>query len=291
MNTSSPANTSDKTILDVRNLRVSYQSQRGRINAIHNVSFTLGCEKVGIVGESGSGKSTLGRTIMGVLPESAHTDGQILFNGENLLTLPERRMREIRGGGISMILQDPKFSLNPVMRVGDQISEAFLAHSRSDKTSAKQQSLELMESVRIRNPERVYKLYPHEISGGMGQRIMIAMMLVAGPRLVIADEPTSALDVTVRMEVLSVLDEMVSRRHVGLLFISHDLNLVAKFCDRVLIMYAGCIVDSCRSTELRDSRHPYTQGLFASLPKLDEPQKRLAVLQRCETWLEHEEST
>jgi peptide/nickel transport system ATP-binding protein len=291
MNNSSPANTPDKTILDVRNLRVSYQSQRGRINAIHNVSFTLGCEKVGIVGESGSGKSTLGRTIMGVLPESAHTDGQILFNGENLLTLPERRMREIRGGGISMILQDPKFSLNPVMRVGDQISEAFLAHSRSDKTSAKQQSLELMESVRIRNPERVYKLYPHEISGGMGQRIMIAMMLVAGPRLVIADEPTSALDVTVRMEVLSVLDEMVSRRHVGLLFISHDLNLVAKFCDRVLIMYAGCIVDACRSTELRDSRHPYTQGLFASLPKLDEPQKRLAVLQRCETWLEHEEST
>ncbi len=291
MNTASPANTSDKTILDVRNLRVSYQSQRGRVDAIHNVSFTLGCEKVGIVGESGSGKSTLGRTIMGVLPESAHTDGQILFNDENLLTLPEPRMREIRGGGISMILQDPKFSLNPVMRVGDQISEAFLAHSRSDKTSAKQQSLELMESVRIRNPERVYKLYPHEISGGMGQRIMIAMMLVAGPRLVIADEPTSALDVTVRMEVLSVLDEMVSRRHVGLLFISHDLNLVAKFCDRVLIMYAGCIVDACRSSELRDSRHPYTQGLFASLPKLDEPQKRLAVLQRCETWLEHEEST
>jgi len=291
MNTLSPANTPDKTILDVRNLCVSYQSQRGRIDAIHNVSFTLGCEKVGIVGESGSGKSTLGRTIMGVLPESAHTDGQILFNGENLLTLPERRMREIRGGGISMILQDPKFSLNPVMRVGDQISEAFLAHSRSDKTSAKQQSLELMESVRIRNPERVYKLYPHEISGGMGQRIMIAMMLVAGPRLVIADEPTSALDVTVRMEVLSVLDEMVSRRHVGLLFISHDLNLVAKFCDRVLIMYAGCIVDACRSSELRDSPHPYTQGLFASLPKLDEPQKRLAVLQRCETWLEHEESS
>ena len=286
MNTASPANTSNKAILDVRNLSVSYQSQRGRVDAINNVSFTLGCEKVGIVGESGSGKSTLGRTIMGVLPESAHTEGQILFNDENLLNLPERRMREIRGGGISMIMQDPKFSLNPVMRVGDQISEAFLAHSHSDKTLAKKQSLELMESVRIRNPERVYKLYPHEISGGMGQRIMIAMMLVAGPKLVIADEPTSALDVTVRMEVLAVLDEMVSNRHVGLLFISHDLNLVAKFCDRVLIMYAGRIVDACRSCELPDSRHPYPQGLFASLPKLDEPQKRLAVLQRCETWLE-----
>ena len=291
MNTPSLASATDKSILDVRNLRVSYQSQRGRINALQNVSFTLGCEKVGIVGESGSGKSTLGRAIMGVLPETAHTEGQILFNDENLLTLPERRMREIRGGDISMILQDPKFSLNPVMRVGEQISEAFLAHSHGDKALAKKQSLELMESVRIRNPGRVYKLYPHEISGGMGQRIMIAMMLVAGPTLVIADEPTSALDVTVRMEVLSVLDEMVSRRHVGLLFISHDLNLVAKFCDRVLIMYAGCIVDACRSSELRDSQHPYTQGLFASLPKLDEPQKRLAVLQRCETWLEHEEST
>jgi peptide/nickel transport system ATP-binding protein len=290
MSTASPVKTSNRASLDVRNLSVSYQSQRGRINAIRNVSFTLGCEKVGIVGESGSGKSTLGRTIMGVLPESAHTEGQILFNDENLLTLPERRMREIRGGGISMILQDPKFSLNPVMRVGDQISEAFLAHSRSDKPLAMKQSLELMEAVKIRNPERVYKLYPHEISGGMGQRIMIAMMLVAKPKLVIADEPTSALDVTVRMEVLSVLDEMVSRRHVGLLFISHDLNLVAKFCDRVLIMYAGRIVDACRSCELPDSPHPYTQGLFASLPKLDEPQKRLAVLQRCDTWLEHKES-
>jgi peptide/nickel transport system ATP-binding protein len=290
MNTTSPVNTPSKAIVDVRNLSVSYQSQRGRVKAIRNVSFTLGREKVGIVGESGSGKSTLGRAIMGVLPESAHTEGQILFNDENLLTLPERRMRDIRGGGISMILQDPKFSLNPVMRVGDQISEAFLAHSRSNKTLAKKQSLQLMESVKIRNPERVYKLYPHEISGGMGQRIMIAMMLVAGPKLVIADEPTSALDVTVRREVLSVLDEMVSRRHVGLLFISHDLNLVAKFCDRVLIMYAGRIVDACRSCELPDSKHPYTQGLFASLPKLDEPQTRLAVLQRCDTWLEHKES-
>ena len=189
-----------------------------------------------------------------------------------------------------MILQDPKYSLNPVMRVGDQISEAFLAHSNSDKALAKKQSLDLMESVRIRNPERVYKLYPHEISGGMGQRIMIAMMLVAGPKLVIADEPTSALDVTVRMEVLSVLDEMVSRRHVGLLFISHDLNLVAKFCDYVLIMYAGRIVDACRSCDLSNAQHPYTQGLFASMPKLDEPQKRLAVLQRCETWLDHGET-
>jgi peptide/nickel transport system ATP-binding protein len=290
MNAASPVNTSNRAILDVRDLSVSYQSQRGRTNAIRNISLTIGCEKVGIVGESGSGKSTLGRTIMGVLPESAITDGQILFNDENLLTLPERRMRQIRGGEISMILQDPKFSLNPVMRVGDQISEAFLAHSHSNKTLAKKQSLELMESVRIRNPERVYKLYPHEISGGMGQRIMIAMMLVAGPKLVIADEPTSALDVTVRMEVLSVLDEMVSRRHVGLLFISHDLNLVARFCDRVLIMYAGRIVDACRSCELPDSQHPYTRGLFASLPKLDEPQKRLAVLQRCDTWLEHKES-
>ena len=289
MNTASPVKTSNKTILDVRNLSVSYQSQRGRFDAIRNISFTLGCEKVGIVGESGSGKSTLGRTIMRVLPESAYTEGQILFDDENLLTLPEHRMREIRGGGISMILQDPKYSLNPVMRVGDQISEAFLAHSRCAQIFAREQALESMEAVRIRNPERVYKLYPHEISGGMGQRVMIAMMLVAGPKLVIADEPTSALDVTVRMEVLSVLNDMVSNRGVGLLFISHDLNLVAKFCDRVLIMYAGRIVDTCLSSELHDSLHPYTQGLLASLPKLDDPQKRLSVLQRCDSWLEPEE--
>jgi peptide/nickel transport system ATP-binding protein len=290
MNTTSLPDKTANTILDVRNLSVSYDSLRGRTDAIRNVSFTLGCEKLGIVGESGSGKSTLGRTIMGVLPETAHTEGQILFNDENLLTLPERRMRDIRGGGISMILQDPKYSLNPVMRVGDQIAETLLAHSCSDKTFARQKALELMASVRIRNPERVYKLHPHEISGGMGQRIMIAMMLVAEPKLVIADEPTSALDVTVRMEVLSVLDEMVSNRHVGLVFISHDLNLVAKFCDRVLIMYAGRIVDACRSCELPDSKHPYTQGLFNSLPKLEEPRKRLAVLERCETWMGHEES-
>jgi peptide/nickel transport system ATP-binding protein len=290
MNTASLVNTSNEAILDVNNLSVSYQSQRGHFDAIRNVSFTLGCEKVGIVGESGSGKSTLGRTIMGVLPESAHTEGQILFDGENLLTLPERRMREIRGGGISMILQDPKYSLNPVMRVGDQIAEAFLAHSRCAETFARKQALDSMEGVRIRDPERVYKLYPHEISGGMGQRVMIAMMLVAGPKLIIADEPTSALDVTVRNEVLSVLDDMVSNRGVGLLFISHDLNLVANFCDRVLIMYAGRIVDNCLNSELHNSLHPYTQGLLASLPKLDDPQKRLAILQRCDTWLEHKES-
>ena len=289
MMTASTINSTNKAILEVRDLSVSYQSQRGRIDALRNVSFTLGHEKVGIVGESGSGKSTLGRTIMGILPESAHTEGQILFNEENLLTLPERRMRAIRGGDISMILQDPKFSLNPVMRVGEQIAEAFLAHSRSAEALARKQTLEFMEAVRIRDPERVYKLYPHEISGGMGQRVMIAMMLVAGPRLVITDEPTSALDVTVRMEVLSVLDDMVSNRGVGLLFISHDLNLVAKYCDRVLIMYAGRIVDSCQSCELHDSLHPYTQGLLASLPKLDDPQKRLSVLKRCDTWLEPEE--
>lgn len=276
-------------ILDVRKLSVSYQSQRGRVDALRNVSFTLGCEKVGVVGESGSGKSTLGRAIMGILPESARTEGQILFENENLLTLPERRLRSIRGGDISMILQDPKFSLNPVMRVGDQIAEAFMVHSRCAVKHARKQALALMEAVRIRNPERVYKLYPHEVSGGMGQRVMIAMMLVAGPRAVIADEPTSALDVTVRMEVLSVLDDMVTNRGVGLLFISHDLNLVAKYCDRVLIMYAGRIVDACRSCELPASSHPYTQGLLASLPKLDDPQERLPVLQRCETWLAAEE--
>lgn len=273
-------------VLEIDGLSVSYQSARGCVEALRNVSLTLGREKVGIVGETGSGKSTLGRAIMGILPDSAKTEGQIMFAGENLLTLPEGRMRALRGGEISMILQDPKYSLNPVMRVGEQIAEAFLAHTRCTRKHARQQALELMASVRIRDPERVYRLHPHEISGGMGQRIMIAMMLVSGPKAVIADEPTSALDVTVRAEVLTILDDMVTNRGMGLLFISHDLNLVAKYCDRILIMYAGRIVDRCLSCELPDSEHPYTQGLLASLPKLNEPQERLPVLQRCETWLE-----
>jgi peptide/nickel transport system ATP-binding protein len=184
-----------------------------------------------------------------------------------------------------MIMQDPRFSLDPVMRVGDQIAEAIPQDRRGSRAQDRECVLQMLAAVRIHNPQRVYDLYPHEVSGGMGQRVMIAMMLLPEPLLLIADEPTSALDVTVRMQVLAILDELVSARGLGCIFISHDLNLVASFCDRVLIMYAGRIVEECRAAELRDARHPYTRGLLASLPRIGERRERLAVLDRDAAWL------
>jgi len=185
-----------------------------------------------------------------------------------------------------MILQDPKYSLNPVMRVGEQVAEAYLAHHRIGADEARQRAVAMLETVRIRDPRRVYDLYPHEVSGGMGQRIMIAMMMITRPEVIIADEPTSALDVSVRRQVLSTLDSLVSDHGMGLIFISHDLNLVRSFCDRVLVMYAGRVVESIAAADLDRARHPYTQGLLAALPRLDRRQERLPTLQRDPAWLQ-----
>jgi peptide/nickel transport system ATP-binding protein len=193
-------------------------------------------------------------------------------------------MLDIRGARISMILQDPKFSLNPVQRVGDQIAEAYAVHHRGKRREAREKALEMLEAVQIRDPERVYRLYPHEISGGMGQRVMIAMMLVPEPEVIIADEPTSALDVTVRMKVLGILDALVRERGIGLIMISHDLNLVRNFCDRVLIMYAGQVVEALPAAELAHARHDYTRGLIAAQPHIGGSRAALPVLQRDESW-------
>jgi peptide/nickel transport system ATP-binding protein len=171
------------------------------------------------------------------------------------------------------------------MRVGDQIAESFLVHHEATRTQARERTLDMLAQVRIRDPRRVFDLYPHEVSGGMGQRVMIAMMLIPEPELLIADEPTSALDVTVRLQVLAILDDLVRQRGLGLMFISHDLNLVATFCDRVLIMYAGRIVESCAASELRNATHPYTRGLLEAAPRLDARRERLAVLKRDPAWL------
>jgi peptide/nickel transport system ATP-binding protein len=183
-----------------------------------------------------------------------------------------------------MILQDPKYSLNPVMTVGDQITEAYRAHYKVDRAEAKRRAIAQLQAVRMRDPEHVYKLYPHEVSGGMGQRIMIAMMLIPEPAVIIADEPTSALDVTVRLQVLALLDDLVRERGIGLIFISHDLNLVQSFCDTVLIMYGGRVVETLRADELKNAQHPYTRGLLASLPRIGERREKLAVLDRNPEW-------
>jgi peptide/nickel transport system ATP-binding protein len=274
-------------LLRVDDLHVSFRTPRGVVNAVRGVSFEVGREKVGIVGESGSGKSITGRAVMRLLPPAAEARANRLsFRDIDLLRASEKQMLDIRGGQIGLIMQDPKYSLNPVVRVGDQIAEAYRLHRGGNRKAARASAMAMLEAVKIRDPERVYRLYPHEVSGGMGQRIMIATMLLAEPDLLIADEPTSALDVTVRLEVLSILDELIETRGLGLMFISHDLNLVRAFCDRVLIMYAGRIVEELPASELEHARHPYTQGLLAALPRIHQRRERLAVLQRDPAWLD-----
>ena len=272
-------------LLEVDGLSVRFPSRNRVVEAVRNISFSVGREKVGIVGESGSGKTMTGRSVLGLIrPPGIVTARKMMFDGIDLLALSEKQMRDIRGNRISMVMQDPKFSLNPVMTVGKQIDEAYRVHSGASARDAKLRTLEMLEAVRIRDPERVYNAYPHEVSGGMGQRIMIAMMLVPEPDLLIADEPTSALDVTVQMQVLAIVDDLESQRGMGLMFISHDLNLVASFCDRVVIMYGGQIVETCKAADLHNAQHPYTRGLLASLPRVDRPVDQLSTLVREESW-------
>lgn len=274
-------------LVEIENLHIAFRNDEGGYNdAVRGVSLSLGREKLGIVGESGSGKSLTGRALLGVLPPYARISvDKMMFDGIDLKSAPSRLRRSLRGGRMGMILQDPKFSLNPVMTVGKQIVEAIrIGDRRISGGEAKKKALGILEAVHIREPERVYKLYPHELSGGMGQRVMIGMMVVREPDLLIADEPTSALDVTVRTQVLSILDELVTRRGMGLIFISHDLNLVSKFCDRVIVMYAGRIVESIEASRLHEATHPYTQGLLSCLPAIDGSLEPLPVLNREASW-------
>ncbi|WP_422121270.1 ABC transporter ATP-binding protein [Pectobacterium brasiliense] len=286
LNKSSQRALGSSPLMEVENLRVSFVNRGAVTDAVRGVSFTLGCEKLAIVGESGSGKSTVGRALLQLHPHSARiTADKLRFGDTDLLKADEARMRQIRGKRISMIMQDPKYSLNPVVCVGDQIAEAYLAHHKVSHREAKAKVMAMLDVVRIRQPERVYNLYPHEISGGQGQRIMIAMMLITEPEIVIADEPTSALDVSVRLQVLAMLDDLVSERGLGLIFISHDINLVRSFCDRVLVMYAGRVVESIAAADLDNAQHPYTRGLLNSLPDIDHRRPRLPVMNRDPAWI------
>jgi peptide/nickel transport system ATP-binding protein len=272
-------------LLEVEDLRVTFPTRTGKVEAVRGVSFALGRERLGIVGESGSGKSQTGRAIMGLTPPQALVSAKKLaFDGLDLLSLSARERRSLRGNRIAMILQDPKYSLDPVMTIGRQIVETLRTHETVSKAEARERALDMLAAVQIRDPKRVFDLHPHEVSGGMGQRAMIAMMLIADPELMIADEPTSALDVTVQLDVLAILDRLVAERGMGLVFISHDLRLVSSFCDRVVVMYAGKVVEQLKASDLSRAEHPYTRGLLDCMPKIGADRHPLPVLQRQAEW-------
>jgi peptide/nickel transport system ATP-binding protein len=273
------------TLLEVDDLRVTFPTRTGAVEAVRGVSFSLGRERLGIVGESGSGKSQTGRAIMQLTPPQAIVSAKKLaFDGIDLLVASNAERRALRGKRIAMILQDPKYSLDPVMTIGRQIVETLRTHEKVGKAEARDRALAMLEAVQIREPGRVFDLHPHEVSGGMGQRAMIAMMLIAGPEMMIADEPTSALDVTVQLDVLGILDKLVSERGMGLIFISHDLRLVSSFCDRVIVMYAGKVVEQLKASELSNAQHPYTRGLLNCSPKIGDDRHPLPVLERKPEW-------
>ncbi|MCA3641048.1 MAG: ABC transporter ATP-binding protein [Methylobacterium sp.] len=272
-------------LLAVENLRVRFHTPTRIVEAVRGLSFTLGREKLAIVGESGSGKSMTGRAILDLVPWPGEVSADRMeFRGQEMMGLDRHGRRAIRGKRISMVMQDPKFSLNPVMTVGQQIGEAYRVHTNASRSEARERALAMLEAVQIREPARVHDLYPHEVSGGMGQRVMIAMMLIGEPDILIADEPTSALDVTVQAQVLDILERLVTDRGMGLIFISHDLPLVASFCDRVVVMYAGRVMETLDARALSKGKHPYTRGLLGCLPDLDHPKDRLATLKRDPAW-------
>ena len=274
-------------LVDIANLNVAFPTAQGLNPVVRDVCLTLGAEKLGIVGESGSGKSLTARALLRLLPHAAIvTADRLTFDGIDVLAASERTMRTIRGKRAGLILQDPKYSLNPIMTAGSQIAEAWRNHRRASKREAMEAAIDLLAQTQIRDPRRVAGSYPHELSGGMGQRVMIAMMLAPDPELLIADEPTSALDATVQAEILRLMEDLVSRRGMGLILISHDLPLVSHFCDRVAVMYAGRVVEELAAGELVRARHAYTRGLLDCLPTLSTPKNRLPVMARDPAWLQ-----
>ena len=273
------------TLLSVRNLRVTFDTETGPVQAVRGVSFDLGRERLGIVGESGSGKTMTGRSVLRLIRPPGRIEADAMtFDGTDILNASEVQMRALRGPRMAMVMQDPKYSLNPVMRVGAQLTEGLRQRDGIARSAAQTKAVDALTAVQIRDPERVMQAYPHELSGGMGQRVMIAMMLIPNPDLLIADEPTSALDVTVQAEVLSILDALVRDRGMGLIFISHDLRLVARFCDRVLVMYKGRVVEELAARDLLKARHPYTQGLLNCLPRIGGNRGPLPGLDRTAEW-------
>jgi peptide/nickel transport system ATP-binding protein len=267
-------------LLEVKNLRTHFPTRAGLVRAVDGVSFHLDeGELLGLVGESGCGKSITALSLMRLIgPPGRIAGGEIWFGGENLLNVSEERMREIRGDDIAMIFQDPMTSLNPVYTVGEQIAEALRLHRGLNRRQAREAAVEAMREVSIPDPARRADDYPHQLSGGMRQRVMIAMALACDPRLLIADEPTTALDVTIQAQILELIDELRKTRNLAVLLITHDLGVVAEVADRVAVMYTGRIVEESPVAELfARPKHPYTEGLLRSVPKLTEAHVKKAV--------------
>ncbi|MCC5812912.1 MAG: ABC transporter ATP-binding protein [Ectothiorhodospiraceae bacterium] len=267
-----------EALLSVEDLSIGFRGRDGDTSVTRKVSFFVRPgERVGVVGESGCGKTVTGLSLLRLLPErTARIDGRILFDGRDLSTLPMREMRKIRGRDISMIFQEPMSALDPVFTIGQQLSETLLAHFDMSRKEARERSIQALTEVGIPLPERRYDEYPHQFSGGMRQRVMIAMALICKPRLIVADEPTTALDVTVQAQIIDLLCQLSDDTGTALLFITHDLGVVAETCSRMLTMYAGEVVEDAAVDEaLRRPGHPYTSGLLRSLPRLSERGERL----------------
>jgi oligopeptide/dipeptide ABC transporter ATP-binding protein len=270
-------------LLDVRNLRTLFATEAGEFAAVDGVSFTLEAGRtLGLVGESGCGKSVTSLSIMGLVPQPPGriASGEVLFDGEDLLRVPPARMRELRGNRLSMIFQEPMTSLNPAFTVGDQIAEVILRHRPIGKAEAAQQAVGMLRKVRIPSPEQRFHDYPHRFSGGMRQRVMIAMALALGPKLLIADEPTTALDVTIQAQILELMRTLREETGTATLLITHDLGVIAEVADEVAVMYSGRIVERAPVRALfADPQHPYTIGLLGSIPQLHVEQDRLATIE------------
>lgn len=260
-------------ILEIKDLKVSFQTFFGEVEAVRGISFDVGKkETVSIVGESGCGKSVTANSILQLLPTPPAfiKGGEIIFNGENLLDKTEKEMRDIRGNHISMIFQDPMTSLNPTMKVGAQIVEGLLKHQKMTKAEAKAKAIEMLELVSVPQPEKRVNQYPHEFSGGMRQRVMIALAMVSSPQLLIADEPSTALDVTVQAQILDLMKKIQQEKDMSIILITHDLGVVADVSDKVIVMYAGQIVEAGSVYEIfKNPNHPYTIRLLQSVPRLD----------------------
>jgi peptide/nickel transport system ATP-binding protein len=261
-------------LLEVRDLKVHFPTEDGLVKAVDGVSFRLSeGETLGVVGESGSGKSVTFLTVMGLITKkNARIEGEIIFRGQNLLDLPAEEMRHIRGAGMSMVFQDPMTSLHPYYRVGDQIVEAIRAHKPIPKREAFKQTVDMLKRVGIPRPEERARQFPHEFSGGMRQRAMIAMALSLNPDLLIADEPTTALDVTVQAQILDLIDRLQEEFNASVVIITHDLGVVAEHCDNIMVMYAGKIAEYGDRTNIyHGAHHPYTWGLLQSITRMDKP--------------------